>query len=248
MGTSSSRKGPSPRSPLVPPWADTDPGKPVPPPEGQRFRGFRTEFGKAAAGSGSLSKALNKYATDATGGATIGPRRFGPAYSAGADFAQALIGAEVTTEDRVLSVSSLAGQPLDEAAQSIAEALAPDNADADQIRCAVQESLAHVLGDESIFDPAAITPDQIVAILVEFFAQILFQEISAVAGEAWKKAPNVDRSTATEADLFEIVRAAMDNHLSPKLTRDLSTISRDEIKNLERAAMEDIWSAWGASE
>ena len=250
MGTSSSRKGPSARSPLVPPWADADPGKPVPDPEGQRFRGFRTEFGKVAAGSGgSLAKALNKYASSATGGVEVGPRRFSPAYAAGADFARALAGGEpLPTGEQPLDLKRLAGRPMDEAAQEIAEALAPENADADQIRSAVQEALAEVLGGEATFDPAAITSDQVVAILVEFFARVLFQEISAVAGDAWKKAPSVERSTTTESQLFEIVRAAMDHHLSPRLAGDLASVSREEIASLERAAIADIWEAWSESE
>ncbi len=48
MGTSASSKGPRSTSPLVPAWADADPEAPLPPPEGQRFRAFRTEFGRVA--------------------------------------------------------------------------------------------------------------------------------------------------------------------------------------------------------
>ena len=98
MGTSSSAKGPNNRSPLVPPWADATPDAPMPKPEGHRFRGFRTEFGKVAAGSrGSLARALKKYASSATGGSSVGPRRFGPAYSAGAGLIQALSGGQIQT-------------------------------------------------------------------------------------------------------------------------------------------------------
>lgn len=245
MGTSSSGKGPSNRSPLVPAWADSEPGKPLPEPEGQRFKGFRTEFGKVAAGSGgSLAKALQKYASEATQGSSVGPRRFGPAYASGAGFAQALAGNSVTVAGRTLDLAALAGRPMNEAAQAIAEALAPENADADQIRSAIQESLAEVLSGEDVFDPSTITPDQIVAILVEFFSRVLFQEISAVAGEAWKKAPNVERSTATENELFEIVRVAMDKHLSPRLVGDLGSLSQDDLKRLQQAAIADIWTAW----
>lgn len=249
MGTSASSKGPNSKSPLVPPWADATPGTPVPQPEGQRFRGFRTEFGKVAAGTGgSMGRALQKYASAATGGSSVGPRRFGPAYAAGADFARALAGAQVQTDAGIFNLAALAGQPMDRAAQAIAEALAPENADSDQVRSAIQEALAEVLGGEATFDPAAIAPDQIVAMLVEFFSRILFQEISAAAGEAWRKAPNVERSTATENELLEVVRAAMDAHLSPRLTGDLGTLSRDEIAALERAALADIWQAWSDAE
>jgi hypothetical protein len=249
MGTSASAKGPNSRSPLVPPWADATPGVPVPQPEGQRFRGFRTEFGKVASGSGgSLGKALQKYASAATGGSSVGPRRFGPAYAAGADLAQALSSGQVQTQSGAFELSSLAGLPMDEAAQAIAEALAPENADADQVRAAIQESLAEVLGEDGGFNPDAITPDQIVAVLVEFFSQILFQEISAAAGDAWKKAPSVERSTATENELLEVVRASMDAHLSPGLSGDLGALDREQIAKIEQAALADIWQVWSDSE
>lgn len=249
MGTSASAKGPNSRSPLVPPWADATPGAPVPQPAGQRFRGFRTEFGKVASGSGgSMAKALQKYASAATGGSAVGPRRFGPAYAAGADLAQALSGGEIQTASGTFNLSALAGMPVDEAAQAIAEALAPENADVDQVRAAMQEALAEVLGEDGVFDPAAIEPDQIVTVLVEFFSQILFQEISAAAGEAWKKAPSVERSTATENELLEVVRAAMDAHLSPRLTGDLGTLTRDQIAKIEQSALADIWQVWSDTE
>jgi len=249
MGTSASAKGPNSRSPLVPPWADATPGTPVPQPEGQRFRGFRTEFGKVAGGSGgSMAKALQKYASAATGGSSVGPRRFGPAYSAGADLIQAFSGAQLQTASGTFDLASLAGQPMDQAAQAIAEALAPENADSDQVRSAIQEALAEVLGEDTTFDPTSIAPDQIVAVLVEFFSRILFQEISAVAGEAWNKAPNVERSTATENELLEVVRAAMDAHLSPRLSGNLGTLNRDQIAAIEQAALADIWQAWSDAE
>jgi hypothetical protein len=221
----------------------------VPQPAGQRFRGFRTEFGKVASGSGgSMAKALQKYASAATGGSAVGPRRFGPAYAAGADLAQALSGGEIQTASGTFNLSALAGMPVDEAAQAIAEALAPENADVDQVRAAMQEALAEVLGEDGVFDPAAIEPDQIVTVLVEFFSQILFQEISAAAGEAWKKAPSVERSTATENELLEVVRAAMDAHLSPRLTGDLGTLTRDQIAKIEQSALADIWQVWSDTE
>lgn len=247
MGTSASAKGPNSRSPLVPPWADADPAQPVPAPEGQRFRGFRTEFGRAAAGTGSLAKALQKYAKDATGGSSVGPRRFGPAYISGAKLAGLIneLNAGGTGEVSAgIDLSGLTGQPLDVAAQTIASALAPDNADADQVAAAIQEAMAEVLVEQDVFDPAAISQDQIVALLVEYFARIIFQEISGVAGEAWARSPNVERTTATEGELLELVRSAVDKHMSPRLATGLADLTRDQITALERAALADVWREW----
>jgi hypothetical protein len=195
-----------------------------------------------------MAAALQKYAADATQGADVGPRRFGPAYSAGAGLAQALAGQNLADQGIDLNLASLAGQSMDRAAQAIAEALAPENADADQIRSAIQDAVAEVFGTDAPFDPDAIGPDQIAALLVEFFARILFQEISAAAGDAWKKAPGVQRSTAAENELLEIVRAAMETHLSPKLSGDLTALDRAELQRLEQSAIKDIWQAWSEPE
>jgi hypothetical protein len=253
MGTSSSSKGPKSNSPLVPDWADATPNAPLPQPDGQRFRGFRTEFGRAAAGGGlpSLRSALGKYAREATQGASVGPRRFGPAYDAGATLANALTELQSggSGEDATgVDLSRLLGRPLDYAAQEIARALAPENADADQVSAAIQEAMAAALPDVEIFDPTAITPDQIIQMLVEFWSQILFQEITNVAGDAWNKSPGPDETTKLEGDLLELVRAVVDKYMSPRFAAGLKTLTRPQIAALERSAVAEIWREWEALE
>ncbi len=251
MGTSASSKGPKSTSPLVPPWADDEPGKSLPAPEGQRFRSFRTEFGRAAAGGGVgvLQSALGKYAREATGGSSYGPRRYGPAYVSGASLAETLSdlasGGTGQTASGV-DLSGVAGQPIDVAAQEIARALAPENADADRISAAIQEALVEVLPEAEVFDPTTLTSDQLVQILVEFFSRILFQEITNTAGDAWKKAPDAQHATQTEADLLELIRVVVDKHFSQRLTEALGRATRAEFTRLERAAMDEIWREWEA--
>jgi hypothetical protein len=249
MGTSSSSKGPKSASPLVPPWADDESAKPLPAPVGQRFRGFRTEFGRAAAGGGvaALRSALGKYAREATGGSSYGPRRFGPAYRSGASLVETLSDLASGGTGKAASgvdLSDLAGQPIDVAAQEIARALAPQNADADRVAAAIQEALAEVLPEAEVFDPATLTNDQLIQILVEFFSRILFQEITNTAGDAWNKAPDAQHTTQTEADLLELIRVVVDKHFSPSLTKGLRKTTRAEFARLERAAMDEVWREW----
>ena len=249
MGTSASGKGRSNQSPLVPDHADANPEQPLPPPEGQRFRGFRTEFGRAVRGSGegSFASALGKYARDATGGTSIGPRRLGTAYVAGGGLVGILgelrrggTGEEATGVD----LSSLVGRPIGEAIERIAQILAPENADADLIRIAVQEALGEVVPELDAFEPSALTPDDLVTILVEFFARVLFLIITNDAGNDWNRAPNERRSIEAENELFDIIRASIDNHLSPALGSDIQGLTRTQIEALERRAIDDVWSEW----
>jgi hypothetical protein len=252
VGTSGSSRGPKSSSPLVPPGVDDEPGKPLPKPKGQRFRGFRTEFGRAAAGGGklALSGALGKYARDATYGSSVGPRRFGSAYQSGAALADTLAnlasGEAVQTAGGV-DLSGLAGKPVQVAAQEIARALAPDNLDADLVSAAVQEAIIEVLPDAGVFDPTLLTPDALVQILVEFFSLILFLEITSVAGDAWNKAPDAQHATQTEADLLELIRVVVDKHFSPRIAQGFAKPDRAEFRRLERAAMNEVWREWERS-
>ena len=249
MGTSASGKGRSNKSPLVPDHADANPEEPLPEPEGQRFRGFRREFGKAVegGGAGSFTTALGRYARDATGGAAIGPRRFGPAYVAGGalvgllnDLRQGGTGEDSTGFD----LSSLVGGPIGEAIERIAQALAPANADSDLVRISVQEALEEVFPDLDAFDPTELTADDLVSLLVEFFSRFIFLDITNDAGGAWEKAPTEQRTIDAENQFFDIVRASVDNHLSPALAGDIQNLTRKEVEAIERRAIDDIWSEW----
>jgi hypothetical protein len=249
VGTSSSSTGPGGRSPLVPSWADADPGVPLPPPDGQRFRAFRTEFGRYVHGDGggSLRSALGHYARTATGGGAVGPRRFGSAYQAGGslfgllgDLAAGGNGAAFAGVD----LSGLAGRPLAYAAQEIARALAPENGDADRVRVAIQEAVAEVLPDMEIFDPAALTLDDVIAVMVEFLTRILFQQVVEDAGSAWNKAPSDERTAQAEGELFDLIKIALDRHLGPRLAAGGGRLPKAEVERLQRAAIDDVWRDW----
>ncbi len=118
MGTSASSKGSGRDQPLVPPWADDEPGKPVPQAEPKRFQAFRRSFGKylQTRDPRDLQRSLGHYARTATGGSAVGPRRFGSVYNTGGDLYSVLssLGGDGTLADsRGLSQASLTGQPLD---------------------------------------------------------------------------------------------------------------------------------------
>lgn len=236
----------------MPAHADAEPEKPLPDPEGLRFKGFRTEFGRAVAGvGGSFVTALGKYARDATGGVSVGPRRFGTAYTAG----ESLIGllGELqnggTGEQATgIDFSALRGQPLAAAFEAIGQALAPANADSDLIRISIQEALAEVLPDVASFEPAELTEDMLIAVLIEFFTLVLFQDITNDAGDAWNKAPDAERTIQAENELFDIIHAAVDRHMSPALVGGIQNLTRDQIVALERRAVDDIWLEWESNE
>ncbi|MCJ2077665.1 hypothetical protein MKK68_18760 [Methylobacterium sp. E-016] len=253
MGTSSSARGASGRSALVPPHADTDPTLPLPAPVGNRFQTFRTVFGRfcEGGGRGSVRSALGHYARTSTGGSSIGPRRFGPAYAAGGSLFGLLgdlrAGGDGATFAGV-DLSGLVGRTVGFAAQEIARALAPENEDADRIRVAIHEAIAEVLPDVEIFDPTAMTADQVIAVLVDFLARVLFRQVTEDAGSAWNKAPSADRTIQAENELFDLIKVAMDRHLGPALAGGVGSLRRAQVERLQQHAMTEVWREWEAYE
>jgi hypothetical protein len=248
-----SAKGRTSRSPLVPDYADAEPDKPLPEPVGQRFRSFRAEFGRAVAGAGtgSFARALRHYAREATGGVTVGPRRFGTAYTAGGNLFGLVTDLQAGGNGEAIAgvdVSRLVGQPLGIAAQEIARALAPPNADQDVIRIAIQEAMVEALPDMDVFDPAALTADDLIALLIEFFTRILFQEITSDAGDAWNKADTPERTIDAENELMDLIHATVDRHLAPELADGIDQLSRQGVEGILRRATDEIWREWAGSE
>lgn len=257
MGTSSSSRGSPSASPLVPPWADADGSAatvqaalpiPLPAPAEQRFKTFRTEFGRFAGGGDGtiLRKAIGHFARTATGGSAVGPRRHGPAYTAGAGlwgvFNDLRSGA--LSDQQGFDGRDLIGRDMNFCAQEIARALSPENADADRIMVAIQEAISVTFIEMETLDPSAITEDDITTLLVEFLTRCVFQHITEEAGNAWNKAPSAARTIEAETALFSLVKVAVDKHLGPKLAVKGNKLSRSDIPAIERAALVDIWREW----
>jgi len=247
MGTSASSRGNNDRQPLVPSWADDEPDKKLPTPEPQRFRAFRTAFGKALA-SGSdkagLRTALGHYARTSTGGSTVGPRRFGPAYTAGGGMYSALRGVAQGIAVPGLDTSSFIGKSTDYFAQVLGQFLAGDTADADRINAAVQEAVATVLDLEANFDPSQLTDDVIDSLLSEFMSLTIFQAIVEEAGGAWDRSDEEKKNADCERNLLDLIRVVVDKSLQERLKSGTTGFTQDQIKSFMREATTKAWTEW----
>lgn len=242
-----SSEGRGSESPYVPDYADDDEEDRLPAPAALRFREFRVAFGRAVAGRGSLEAALGKYARRATGGSSTGPRRLRPAYkAAGALFAVLDELRAGGTGEAVAGTGlpALTGRPVGEACEAIAQALAPRNGDADAIRIALQEALWDAFDGAAAFDPAALTAALVVGVQVDFLAGVLFLEIALDAGRAWNRAPGAAGAIDAEDRLRALVRASVDERLSPLLDRKIHRTTRAEVEASGRRAIEEVWSDW----
>ncbi|MDH2327249.1 hypothetical protein QCN27_10250 [Cereibacter sp. SYSU M97828] len=248
MGTSASSKGSGPDQSLVPPWADDSSGEPLPELEPKRFRAFRRSFGVylKSGKKADLDKALGHYARSATGGRGVGPRRFGAVYTSGSDLYSVLSslgGDGELAEARGIERDQLAGQAIDVVCQRLADALAPQNGDADKIREAMNEAMIEVLGTAD-FDPHRLDEEAVQRILGEYLSQAVFQEIVEEVGGTWSQAA-ANATPEAESRLLETIRAVIEVTLGPQLD-GRANVPRAEIHRFMRKTLDDVWAIWEA--
>lgn len=258
MGTSSKHPGSNDRSPLVPPHADAEPDKPLPDPPPKRFQQFRRNMGDyvKSGDKKDLSKGLKNYAGKATGGADVGPRRFGTAIAAGGallgvlsalgsgnEFSDTIEQSFEQDDDRVSKINEAVGQPIDHAIQILSDALAPSGEESDKVRealvCALSESLQ---GEEETFDPSSLDEEVYTQTIIHFLAEIIFIDIYNESGEAFEKAEAEGTLDQREEEVRETIKIAVDNHLSSYLEEELSSLSLDDIKDVQLSALKDVFS------
>jgi hypothetical protein len=154
-----------------------------------------------------------------------------------------------TGEDATGSaLATLKGRKRDHAAQEIARALAPSNADADLVRIAIQEALLAAIPPEADFDPMALSAPQLLNIVIEFFSRALFQEFSAVAGDAWNKSKEPERTLQCERQLQDRLHKAVDKHIRGELVSGIADLSRAELEAAMQRAFENVWLEWEEGE
>lgn len=254
MGTSSSSSGPGGKSPLVPPWADSEPNAPLPESEGQRFREFRTHLGKFVSGGGSdgerLRTALGSYARKATGGGSVGSRRFGAMASAGGALFDAMAALRDGQDPGIpgIDLGMLEGRPTQVAIDLLVNALVPLNGDADRIRVALNDALSEALEGQADFDFNNITDDIIADMMIAYLAECIYEQVVLDSNDAFAKATDPAQYDRAEKAMRGLIRAAADKHMAPLLTGNVRTLNGRMVRSAQLRAIKDIWVEWEAYE
>ncbi len=247
MGTSQSSSGPQGGSPLVPPWADDQPQQPLPLPLPARFKPFRQSLGGFVA-SGDRSKlesAIGHYARKASGGSVIAARRMGSITNAGGHLYDVLRTTRGSVFGEVaINLNDLAGKPCEQAISSIIQALTPADGDAEKIRSAMNHALVEALDEVEIFNPESITDDVIVNIMISYLSESIFLQIVMDGGKAWNKAETSTQAIYAEKELRELIKVIVDRHMAPKLSDNLRSITREQMIQINRQTVIDVWAEW----
>lgn len=250
MGTSQSSPGPRGNSPLVPPWADTQPEQPLPEPEARRFKPFRQDLGRYinSGDSVDLRSALGHYARRASGGSTVASRRMGPVTSAGASLYGALLGSSPfgAPGEKSINLGDLSGKDCSVAIDTIINALTPDGGDSDKIRSAINLALVDALDGVETFDQSAITDDLIMDTMIGYLAESIFLQIVMDGGNAWTKAETAVQEISAEVALRELIKVIVDKYMASKLSGKVRSFTRSEFIKIQQRVIAEVWTEWEA--
>jgi hypothetical protein len=247
MGTSQSSTGPGSGSPLVPPWADDQPQTPLPPSEPARFKGFRQSLGRFISNGdqNDLQRAIGHYARKATGGSGVA-RRMGSVSKAGGRLFGTLSGIPAGPGEKSVNLDSLSGLPCELAISAITNALTSEDGDSDKIRTAMNHALVEALDGIEVFDPKSITDDVIVDTMICYLSESVFLQIVSDGGKAWNKAETPIQTMRAETELQELIKVVVDKKMAPKLTGNIRSFSREQMVQIERQTVIDVWKEWEA--
>ncbi len=254
MGTSKDGSGSNDRSPLVPEHADAEPGKPLPPREPNALRSYRNSVTRyIRSGSTDDRRAvLGNYARNAVGTSSYGYRRQGANARSGAagiagigDLSRGGTGQEATGRD----LRSAIGRPVEEAAQIIADAVAPEGQDRDEVRAAIQDAICQVLSEQDTFDPSAMTEDQFHDLLAVYVTTCVFHDLwFREAGASVNRNASPEALMDRENDLRETVRATVDNVLSQRGGMPVSQMSANDLRDLQLDVVRGTLEIWESDE
>lgn len=252
MGTSSSSNGPGSNSPLVPPWADSDPDAPLPEPESQRFREFRTNLGKFVSGGGvdgeRLRTALGSYARKATGGGGVASRRYGAMAASGGALFDAMAALRDGRDPNLpgVDLDTLVGRPTRVFIDMLVNALVPPNGDADCIRVALNDALSEALEGQAEFDFDNITDDIIADTMIAYLTECIYEQVMLDSNDAFAKATDPAQYERAEKAMRNLIRAAVDKYLAPLLTGNVRTLNGRMVRDVQQRAIRAIWAEWEA--
>ena len=217
----------------------------APPPN--RFASARRAFGKYAQSGGSssdLRRALKNYSRKGSGGGKSTSRRLASGITAGSGFLGIMRGDTVTVNNQSLSLADLRGLSTDQAIDRIASHLAPDNADSDAVRIALDYALEEALPDTDEFDPGSFTDEVIQEAIGCYLTDLIFQDVVEGMGRACFHVEPASKHHQMEVELRELIKVIAQEQLDKVTHGNPGDINRDNITKVQSEAIALTVEEW----
>ena len=212
-----------------------------------RFASARHAFGKYAQSGGTTSnlrQSLKSYAKKSSGGGKGTSRRLASGITAGAGLLGIMRGDNVTVNNQKLSLGDLKGLTTDQAIDRIASHLAPDNADSDAIRIALDYALEEALPDTNDFEPESFTDDVVQEAISCYLTDLIFQDVVTGMGRAWFHVEPASKHHKMEEELRELIKVIAQEQLENVTHGNPSSITRDNITKIQIDAITMTVDEW----
>lgn len=212
-----------------------------------RFASARLAFGKYAQSGGTTSnlrKSLKSYAKKSSGGGKGTSRRLASGITAGTGLFGIMRGDSVTVNYQKLSLGDLKGLTTDQAIDKIASHLAPDNADADAIRIALDYALEEALPDTDDFEPESFTDEVIQETISCYLTDLIFQDVVTGMGRAWFHVEPPSKHHRMEEELRELIKVIAQEQIEIVTNGNPSHITRDNIIKIQIDAITMTVDEW----
>ena len=191
-----------------------------------------------------LRGAIGYYARKASGGGGSAARRMGSVTRAGANLYGVLAGMPAGPGEVTVDLDNLAGLPCELAISVITQGLTTEDGDSDKIRVAMNHALVEALDGVQVFDAECITDEVIANTMIAYLAESIFLNMVMESGKAWNKAATPRQTVRAETELRELIKVVVDKHMAPKLVGSVRTINRQQMAQIERQAIIDVWTEW----
>ncbi|MFD2165315.1 MAG: hypothetical protein ACFHVJ_18675 [Aestuariibacter sp.] len=222
-------------------------GSPTATPPPNRFASARRAFGKYAQTGGStsdLKRSLKSYSRKGSGGGKSTSRRLASGITAGSGLLGVMRGDTVTINNQSLSLGDLTGLSTDQAIDKIASHLAPDNADSDAVRVALDYALEEALPDTEEFDPNSFTDEVIQEAIGCYLTDLIFQDVVEGMGRAWFHVEPASKHHQMEVELRELIKVITQEQLDKVTNGNPSTISKENITKIQAGAIAMTVDEW----
>ncbi|MGP9800445.1 hypothetical protein [Rheinheimera sp. NSM] len=210
------------------------PGQPAPPPN--RFASARRAFGKYAQSGGNtsdLKRALKHYSKKGSGGGKTTSRRLASGITAGSSLLGIMRGESVSVNNQVLSLADLKGLSTDQVIDKIASHLAPNNADSDAVRIALDYALEEALPATNSFDPNSFTDEVIQEVIGCYLTDLIFQDVVEGMGKAWFYVEPASKHHQMEVELRALIKVIAQQQLEKVTQGNPTNINRDNIAKVQ---------------
>ena len=256
MGTSAPHPGSASTSSLVPEYADAGGPDPLPSPQPERFKAFRTRLG-AFASTGSpdhLRSAMKHFATTSLGGSAAGARRFGSMARAGASMLGAFTSPGAlsrTLASSGVDLVALRGASLETVIQAIARAFTPNDADGAKTETALREALEIALEEQNIVDLDVENfqgfDEETYAKIITYYVQsCIVQHILSEGKKSMDRASTGPEQMARENQLREAVAEVVGASMIPLVKAGITHMSPIHLERLQINCIASVLSVWEA--